>query len=366
MTLVRALGGMTLWFAMSAAFAGMEATQLYLQGFKEDAPRTFMWRVVSMLPAWLIFVALLWCVRALVRRYPIDMPRPWRSIRMHAIGALSFPVIHMSALAAVKLLTDSGMQLRFAGDLISYYYVRGVVLYLMAAAIFHAIDASRRASERATRAALLEASLAQAELATLRAQLSPHFLFNVLNSLGMLVRAERRAEALDLIDQFAMLLRRFLRDRPTEFVALQEELRFAEEYLAIQSVRFGERMRVSFDIAPGTASVMVPAFVLYPLVENAVKHGLPEDSSTGTIVVRAQMRSDALLLEVEDDGPGFVQRDRRDGTHERTGVGLENLRERLAKLYPSRATVRLVPHERRGIVARVELPLDAVALAAVA
>jgi two-component system LytT family sensor kinase len=191
-------------------------------------------------------------------------------------------------------------------------------------------------------------------LRNLRAQLSPHFLFNVLNSISMLVRAGRETEALDTIDAFAGLLRGFLRERPSEFVELSDELVFVERYLHIQRTRFADRLSVTIDAASATNRLWVPAFVMYPLVENAIQHGLSKQEGKGHISVRTRVEGERLVLEVEDDGPGLAPANAH--VNNGNGMGLDNLRARLANLYKDDASLELRPGSSRGMVARIHLP----------
>ena len=339
--------------AAASSLTFVEAIESRMQFLSSGtAPDSFRWVMQRIAPVWLIFVALLWGVRAAVRRFPFDRPHLVRAIAVHTIAALAFPVVHLGALGCVRLLNGEWVSSRFLFDVITYYYVREVALYIFAVTAFHAMHRSREARERRVAAAELQASLAEARLRTLRGQLSPHFLFNVLNTIGMLVRAERSEEALALLSDFSDLLRVFLREPQTELVPLDHEVQFAERYLTLQRARFGERMRVSFDIDAAARRRAVPSFVLYPLIENAVKHGLGKRPEAGAITVRARGDGDRLVLEVEDDGPGVASWP----TGDATGVGLANLRARLANLYGSGASFALARGETIGSVARVIIP----------
>jgi two-component system, LytTR family, sensor kinase len=301
---------------------------------------------------WLIFVALLWLVRALVRRFPFDRRHLVHALAVHTAAALLFPVVHLGALGVARVIGGELVSSRFVLESIGYYYVRGVGLYVFAVTAFHAIHRSKEARDRRLAQAELQASLAEARLQTLRGQLSPHFMFNVLNTIGMLVRAERSEDALSLLSEFSDLLRAFLRQPQSDLVPLDQEVQFAERYLALQRARFGDRMRVSFDIDAGARRREVPSFVLYPLIENAVKHGLGKRAEAGAITVRARDVDGRLVLEVEDDGPGITPSIGNEGA----GLGLLNLRARLANLYGGSASFALAPGETTGSIARVVIP----------
>jgi LytS/YehU family sensor histidine kinase len=157
-------------------------------------------------------------------------------------------------------------------------------------------------------------------------QLQPHFLFNALNSVAMLVRAERTRDALDVIVGFSELLRYVLDEAGTTDVPLSVELRFAKQYLDIEKVRYGERLAVTIDAPSELHDAVVPNLVLQPLVENAIKHGVAARASGGAIAVRAMRRGNQLVLCVRNDGPPLPHGWTLDDTD---GVGLRNVRDRL-------------------------------------
>lgn len=227
-----------------------------------------------------------------------------------------------------------------------YWAVVGIVL---------AVQYYRRWQEREVSNAQLAAGLAQARLATLRAQLQPHFLFNALHTVGMLSVTEPR-EATRVVTRLSELLRRTI-DLPDNHLSrLDEELDFVDRYLEIERARFTDRLRVELDAPDEVLDARVPSLVLQPLVENAVRHGVGSRTEGGTIRVTGRIQpangSEArLVLEVNDDGPGF-----RGNWEHSTGVGLRNLRERLERLYGSKARLDL-PRVGESGPARVTLPL---------
>jgi len=183
-------------------------------------------------------------------------------------------------------------------------------------------------------------------------QLQPHFLFNSLNAIAVTVRDRDTATATRLLEQLGDVLRRVMRaDRPPE-VTLAEELEFVRQYLAIEEVRFPDRLRPIFDVDPSLERAAVPEFVLQPLVENALRHGLARRVTATLLKIEARREGDELVLRVTDDGPGPGEAP----AEETTGVGLMNLRERLASLYGARARLDLAGTPGGGAVATVRLP----------
>jgi LytS/YehU family sensor histidine kinase len=228
----------------------------------------------------------------------------------------------------------------------------GVAVYFAVLGAEHATYYYLEAREREAQAGRLATQLADARLRALRMQMEPHFLFNSLNAITVIVRDRDSATATRMLEQLGEMLRRVLRaDRPQE-VTLAEELDFVRLYLGIEEMRFSDRLRPSIDVDPALYSAAVPEFVLQPLVENAIRHGLAKRVSASRLEIVARREGDELVLSVTDDGPG------PDGDPVPTaeGVGLGNTRERLATLYGGRARLELEPTPEGGARATVRLP----------
>lgn len=202
------------------------------------------------------------------------------------------------------------------------------------------------------RAAVLEAQLAEARLEALRMQVNPHFLFNTLHAVSSLVHRDpdgvRR-----MIAKLANLLRTTLRGGTEPEVSLERELEFLEDYLEIMRIRFQGRLDVEFDVAPGLLHALVPNLILQPLVENAVKHGVAKTTDPAQIVITAAAEDHTLVLRVFDSGPGLTTPD----PAEEPGIGIRNVRERLAQLYGDGARLILASRPEGGARAEVRLPL---------
>ncbi len=192
--------------------------------------------------------------------------------------------------------------------------------------------------------------LLEARLDALQRQINPHFLFNTLNSIASLVRS-RPELAREMIVKLGNILRALLREREA-FVPLGEELAFTDDYLDIEVVRFGEKLRVVKEIAGETLDVVVPSMVLQPLIENSIKHGLEPRIGGGTVTLRSRVDGERLVLEVEDDGVGMVV-----GRAE-SGIGMRNVRERLMVLYGDAAQVEIESQLGRGTKIRLVMPLS--------
>ncbi|HYW32232.1 MAG TPA: histidine kinase [Gemmatimonas sp.] len=211
-------------------------------------------------------------------------------------------------------------------------------------------------------AARLERDLSAAQLTTLRSQLNPHFLFNALNSVVTLIPRDQEG-ATRMVVRIADLLRATLGMAEEQEITLRRELEMVRNYLDIELVRFPDRLAVRWDVDPTLHDVLVPAFALQPLVENAIVHGVSRRSGAGEIVIGARIQQDVVELSVRDNGPGLVSA--LTGSRTRNGIGLANLRARLHRLYSSSVTdVTLTRVADGGALATIMLPLHRAEIAA--
>ena len=202
--------------------------------------------------------------------------------------------------------------------------------------------------------------LLEARLDALQRQINPHFLFNTLNSIASLIRS-RPELAREMIVKLSNILRTLLGDRDA-FVPLSDELAFTDDYLDIEVVRFGEKLRVVKEIAPETLDIVVPSMLLQPLIENSIKHGLEPRISGGTVILRSRILDNRLLIEIEDDGVGIEPCDQTSApvsglVREGSGIGMRNVRERMHVLYGDEADVQIVSRPGRGTSVRLLMPL---------
>ena len=301
---------------------------------------------------WLILGALTPITYYLGRRFPLRRPRLARSIVAHVIGALVLCLAWAAAGALLRLILGAGpdgsLKLYFASWMLTSL-PWSVFMYFTVLGCVYAFSYWAEAREREAQAARLAAQLAESRLGALRMQLNPHFLFNSLNALNVLVRDARHVEATRMLELLSDVLRQVLRtDQPHE-IPLEEELRFLRQYLAIEQVRFSDRLRVAFVVDDTLLDAAVPGFVLQPLVENALRHGIAKKRSAGSLEIGAKREEESLSLWVRDDGPGVDPASRE-------GVGLANTRERLRTLYGEEAELVLSAGET-GTLATIRIPL---------
>lgn len=201
----------------------------------------------------------------------------------------------------------------------------------------------------------LEASLNQSQLEVLRARLNPHFLFNSLQNISMLTRRDPET-ASAMLAQLGDLLRAVLRRDSQPESTLREELDLTRSYVALEQMRFSDRLRVTFEVADSVQQAMVPCFLMQPLIENAIIHGLRGAGKTGLILVRAAEEDGRLLLTVTDNGAGLPT---SDAGALKVGVGLGSTCERLARMYPDRHSFSIRKPPEGGTEVRITLPLQA-------
>ena len=312
--------------------AVLDALQTYLQAVLSGDPVRWQDPVFQGME-WLFLGALTPITYSLGRRFPLRRETWPRALAVHLAGA--FALCFGWATLGVALGHLLG---RYpAGNYVGWILTSipwSVFMYFTVLGCVYAFTYFIEAREREADASRLAAQLAEARLGALRMQLHPHFLFNSLNAITVLVREQNTAAASRMLELLGDVLHRVLRsDQPHE-VPLSEELAFLERYLAIEQVRFSDRLRVSWSIDERARTALVPGFVLQPIVENAVKHGVAKRADAGRIEITARLVADRLELVVEDDGLGI-------GAELVEGVGLSNTRERLRTLYGDGAEMRI-------------------------
>ncbi|MCP4593518.1 MAG: sensor histidine kinase [bacterium] len=229
-------------------------------------------------------------------------------------------------------------------------FVYGLLNYAVLVVVVMALQLNRDVRERQAAADRLEGQLGMAQLAALRMQVRPHFLFNTLNSIATLMPRDM-AGARRMVNQLADLLRASFSETKSHEAPLGEDIELLRRYLDIQQVRFGEKLRVRLDIQADVHEALVPTFCLQPLVENAIVHGVGTRPELGVITIRACRDAEDLVIDVSDDGPGAADEELYD-----KGVGLRNTRDRLAQLYGERAEMTIESGATGGFTVRLCIP----------
>ena len=254
----------------------------------------------------------------------------------------------------------------FASLFVGIYFIDLVLLGAWSA-LYYAINFFLQVEEQADRLERLEAQATSAQLAMLRYQLNPHFLFNTLNSISTLVLLKQSETANAMLTRLSSFLRHTLVTQPGGKVSVAQEVETLKLYLGIEQMRFEERLRSTFRIEPEAAGAQLPAMLLQPLVENAIKYGVSPQEEGAEIAIVAQIVGPRLRVTVSDTGPGMTMNGTEEGlpavrpTHARrdsTGVGLANIRDRLAQAYGEEHRFEIRSPESGGFSVLVELPFE--------
>lgn len=261
------------------------------------------------------------------------------------LGSLGFTdpgwPTHASALAIwTSMLTIN----RFGMEVLLYGFLFGII---------GVVQFQIRAQQDALKSIELQKQLSTAHLRALQMQMEPHFLFNTLNAITTLVEFGRQKEALATLSHLNAILRSTLQRTTPEKVPLSQELEMMENYLAIEQVRFADRLRIEIKVEPGALEGLVPCFLLQPIVENAIRHGIANCESEGLVEASARRDGSMLLLQVRDSGGGL--RAPRQNGH---GIGLKNTRERLAHFYRDTYSMTAQPVASGGFEVAIAIPYE--------
>src|SRR5688572_14678703 len=355
------------WMIVSAAwilpavFAVINRiVQARLQGWEPATLRDVLFEFGD----WFLYALLTPGVFAVSKRWPLMRPYLVRRALIH----VPFSVLFCVAWATCGQLLRLVLMLIFAPELVTgYHFWRevglqwlswifitlpfGAAVYLCVVGIEHAIRYFIEVREREVQLARLSEQLAGARFAALQAQVNPHFLFNTLNTIAVLVRDDDRAGAVRIVEHLSEMLRRTLSRHRANQVSLGEELELVRQYVAIEQARFSDRLRPEFRIPDSLLSAAVPSFALQHLVENAIRHGIARHPDAGLLIVTAERTGDLLQITVMDDGVGIDPQAVIPAGH-----GIENTRERLRALYGARASLEIARRPEGGTIATLRVP----------
>jgi two-component system, LytTR family, sensor kinase len=333
--------------------AFLDALRVYVGSTLFGEGKTDWGDVIFAGTEWIFLGALTPITYVLAKLFPLRRDRLVRTIIVHFFGALLLCIAWASlGVLLGYVLKRYPAQPNLLAGYVSWLLTTipwGTTMYFAVLGCVYAFTYYREARERETQQALLAAQLAEANLSALRMQLHPHFLFNSLNAITVLVRDERIREAARMLELLSGLLRQVLQSEKRQVVTLNEEIQFIEQYLAIEQVRFSDRLQVTWSISDNTRDALVPEFILQPLVENAIRHGIAKRAEAGIVEIVARVDEQQLVLSVVDNGPGY-----RPDTG--GGVGLRNTRTRLETMFGSAAELRVYTRAEGGTVAEIRLP----------
>jgi two-component system, LytTR family, sensor kinase len=346
-----------LLFGIATAFGLSSSLQSYLlSATAGERVGSMAFHVVILnLVYWYVPALMAPIIMRMATRYQFARGHGWKPFAVHITGALVYSVIHSVAMIATRVVVMQ--QIRpargwwFAARVEYLTQLDWILMtYLFLVGIAHALEYRQESERRALDSAHLETRLVEAQLQSLQRQLQPHFLFNTLNAISGLMRTD--VDAADrMMDRLGDLLRMALDSSNVQEVPLKEELEMLQKYLDIEQVRFGHRLTVVMRIEPAALAAQVPNFLLQPLVENAVRHGVAPHTRPGRVAIDARREGERLVLRIRDSGDGVAP-------HYLTllnqGVGLTNTRARLDHLY--RADHSFVFSNEGGFCVAISIP----------
>lgn len=344
------------WSVVASAAVLQAVVQYAMIGALEREWRT----AVLQFPRWIAWAFVTPGVVALTRRLPLRGPTRGRALLAHVACAVLLTVTLEAAWTQLAIaLEPPRARSAYDAQLTAWRAVIspigrllvGAITYTALVAAITAIEAMHRTQQLLSHSVALERDLAVARVQAIKMQVHPHFLFNTLNTVSVLID-EEPSVAREMVGRLADMLRATLSRASVTEVVLQQELDLVGSYLAIEGVRFRDRLTVTFDIGSGLSDALVPDLILQPLADNAIKHGIAECEGNHRIDVRARAEGDTLVLEVLDEGVGVRHR-RLSGQ----GVGLATVRDRLRQLYGLEDCLTLILRPGGGTCARITLPL---------
>jgi LytS/YehU family sensor histidine kinase len=277
---------------------------------------------------------------------------------MHIAVAATLGAVHLLVLWGLGFVSLGPS--RYQNSALMWRYLMNVnrygieiLIYGFVFGIIGIIQHQMRAQREKVRSLELERQLSAAQLRALQMQLEPHFLFNALNAITTLVELDRNAEAAEMLGHLNAILKSTLKRTAPEKVPLAQEFEIVENYLAIEQVRFADRLRIEIKVEPNALDSLVPCFLLQPIVENAIRHGIAHCESDGLVQASARRDGDLLRLEVRDSGKGFSG-----NTKPGNGIGLKNTRERLAHFYDKTYDMKAGPLETGGFEVAIAIPYE--------
>lgn len=362
--------------AICAAFGVLETVKTWVLQRSQGTPKSWTYCLLEQMPWWALWFVATPAVLWFAQRFRPDDARRARTAAGHLVGAWTISIVHCSlaGLDYFWLVGPSSIARTWTGAAWYFtlrYIFTDLVTYAAAVATYYAVEyhtgfrrSAVAAAEAEARAARLQLDAAVARMHALRAELNPHFLFNSLNAVAGLVRRDEPEAAVQMLARLGDLLRTTLdREMPLE-VPLSEELDLLRQFVDIELVRFGDRLRVTWEIDADARPALVPPLILQPLVENALRHGVSRRTGAALLRISARRMGAQLELCVRDTGDGLVA---TAGRPPREGIGLSNTRARLAELYGAEAAhLELTDVAGGGVRARVLLPFHSSRAAQVA
>jgi len=304
---------------------------------------------------WVLIASAVW---KLGIRRPSVTSFTTKTVSIHILIAAVLGVVHLLSVWGVGYVSLGVSGYKNAAFMWQYLmnvnrYGVEILIYGFIFGIIGIIQHEMRAQREKIKSLELERQLSAAHLRALQMQLEPHFLFNTLNAITTLVELGRQTEASEMLSHLNAILKSTLKRTMPEKVPLSQELEIIENYLAIEQLRFADRLRVEIKVEPSTLDSLVPCFLLQPIIENAIRHGIAHCESNGLVQASARHDGNLLRLEVRDSGRGL-----KGNVKPGTGIGLKNTRERLAHFYDKTYDMRTGPLESGGFEVAIAIPYE--------
>ena len=362
MTETRAEARSTRWLWIAAIWCAggiFDASQTVLIMRAEGRHHSWPPLFGTELALWLPWALATPFISRLARRHALTRGLSVRTVGVHLAVFVSLSVVTEAWSALLQVLFNPWGNRRWPNFVdtwsisLLYQALTFLIVYALILTVTFVLDSRERMARQIAETARLNDELSRAQLAALRRQMEPHFMFNTLHAIAGLVREHRDEAAVSMIVGLSEFLRRASEDSHRPQVTLGEEVEYLQRYLDIQKVRFGERLQVTVDIPAALLSAQVPDLLLQPLVENAIKHGISKRVAGGTVRVAGAGQNGKLYLSVYNEGP----RAPADWQATHTGVGLANLRTRLQILHGDQSELQMRRVDTEGVEVVVTLPL---------
>ena len=331
-----------IWLIIGLIFTSQLHLLSQRTGGKMNWRDSFFWEV----PRWCLWAFLAPLVTAIAQRYPWRKDRAARTITIHIVSAIVISAVHL--VLFVLIFHSLRLSVAPAGNLMETMQFAFPLDFHVGIAVYFLIVVLTHYSESQQRLARLQAELTRAQLQALKMQLHPHFLFNTLNSISSYLHTDVEV-ADEMIGRLGDFLRMTLQNPATQEIALEREVEFLKEYLAIEHLRFQDRLQTEFSIDPETRSALVPNLILQPIAENAIRYGISANPNPGKLRITSKRMNDELQIKIEDNGPGMPR-------EMREGIGIVTTRERLDHLYGSSARLEWINQSDGGAAVTLRIP----------
>lgn len=339
------------WFFISLLTYFQDIIVTNLEGYKNDLFFTGVFYI-----GWLLWIPLTLLVVKIAKAYPIHRNKIIKSFSIHFIFSILVAALHFLLEVIIMLLLFKLIfAKRDAATYIPSYMLMKihiqVLIYFLILAVYHSIKYVLQFQNALIENITLESKLNEAQNQALKMQIRPHFLFNTHHSIISLLHENENGKAIKMLIGLSDLLRKTLDQPATDLVFIEDELSIAKLYLTIQEIRFEDRLKVFYDVDPAVEKNKIPPFILQPIIENAIIHGIEPFSDSGKVSIAIHRNEDHITIQIEDDGVGMVKGILKEG------IGISNIRSRLQNMYGNNFGFTLKNHPVKGTVVKLILPL---------